>query len=61
MDEEIISMHDIFLFNQTGVDQHGDAEGYYMSTGMRPLCTERLEASSIHLPTEMFERHVLKT
>jgi pilus assembly protein CpaF len=59
MEGEVISMHDIFVFKQTGVDVEGHAQGYYQATGIRPRCLERLAAAGIHLPVEMFERRTL--
>jgi pilus assembly protein CpaF len=59
MEGDVISMHDIFVFKQTGVDKNGVAQGYFMATGMRPNCLEKLEAAGVRLPVEMFERRML--
>ena len=59
MEGDIISMHDIFVFKQTGVDEDRMAQGYFSSTGIRPQCLERLEISGAALPVAMFERRVL--
>jgi pilus assembly protein CpaF len=59
MEGEVISMHDLFVFKQTGVDADGNAQGYYQSTGIRPKCLERLTAAGIHLPVELFERRTM--
>lgn len=59
MEGEIISMHDIFAFKQTGLDDTGAATGYFYSTGVRPQCMEKLEAAGNRLPFEMFERRTL--
>jgi pilus assembly protein CpaF len=59
MEGEVISMQDIFIFKQTGVDAEGHAQGYFQATGIRPRCMDRLAAASIHLPVEMFERRTL--
>jgi pilus assembly protein CpaF len=56
MEGDIISMHDIFAFKQTGLDENGAAAGHFYATGVRPHCLEKLEASGIRLPFEMFER-----
>jgi pilus assembly protein CpaF len=61
MEGEIISMHDLFVFKQTGVDESGSAQGYFCATGIRPHVLERLEAAGIRLPVEMFERRILNT
>jgi pilus assembly protein CpaF len=59
MEGEVISMHDLFLFKQTGVDAEGYAQGYYQATGIRPRCLDRLASAGIHLPVEMFERRTM--
>jgi pilus assembly protein CpaF len=60
MEGDIISMHDIFAFKQTGLDENGVATGYFYSTGVRPRCIERLQAAGIPLPLEMFERRTIE-
>ena len=43
MEGDVMSMHDIFVFKQTGVDEDRVAQGYFFATGIRPQCLERLE------------------
>ena len=45
MEGDVISMHDLFVFKQTGVDEDRVAQGYFFATGIRPQCLERLEIS----------------
>jgi pilus assembly protein CpaF len=59
MEGDILSMHDLFVFKQTGVDDAGVAQGYFNATGIRPKLLEKLEAAGIRLPVEMFERRML--
>ena len=61
MEGEVLSMHDLFEFKQTGLDQHRAAEGYFSATGLRPHLLPRLEACGSALPVEMFERRILST
>jgi pilus assembly protein CpaF len=61
MEGEVMSMHDIFGFKQTGVDESGVAQGYFHASGIRPKCLERLEVSGARLPVELFERRMLDT
>jgi pilus assembly protein CpaF len=56
---DVISMHDLFLFKQTGVDDSGNALGHFRATGIRPKCLEKLETAGVHLPVEMFEERML--
>jgi pilus assembly protein CpaF len=60
MEGEVLSMHDLFAFKQTGVDEDDLAQGYFYATGIRPQCLERLETAGIQLPVEMFERRILQ-
>ena len=55
MEGDIITMQDIFVFEKMGVTQDGKVIGRFRATGVRPKCCERLKASGIHLPADMFE------
>jgi pilus assembly protein CpaF len=55
MEGDIITMQEIFLFEKIGVTQDGKVIGRFRATGVRPKCCERLKASGIHLPGDMFE------
>lgn len=59
MEEDVVSMQDIFVFKQTGVDENRAATGYHYCTGIRPKCLDILEASGQSLPADMFENRVL--
>src|SRR6202047_430905 len=55
MEGDIITMQEIFVFEKLGVTQDGKVIGRFRATGVRPKCCERLKASGIHLPGDMFE------
>jgi pilus assembly protein CpaF len=55
MEGDIITMQDIFVFERLGIGDDGRVHGRFKATGIRPKCTDRLGASGVHLPTEMFE------
>jgi pilus assembly protein CpaF len=59
MESDVISMHDIFAFKQTGVDDNRVAQGYFYANGIHPRCLERLESSGDRLPASMFERRIV--
>ncbi len=59
MEGDVISMHDIFKFKQTGLDENGAAVGDFYATGVRPQCLDKLESCGIHLPADMFEHSLL--
>jgi pilus assembly protein CpaF len=56
MDENIISMHDIFTFVKKGIGPNGRVVGSYQPTRIRPKFLERIRVSGIMLAPEMFER-----
>lgn len=60
MEGDILAMHDIFAFKQTGVDENRMAQGYFCSTGIRPHCLERLQSAGVGLPMELFEERIMK-
>ncbi len=49
MEGDIITMSDIFLFNQTGVDEDGQPVGEIRPTGLRPMFASKLEARGYKL------------
>src|SRR5476649_1611569 len=55
MEGDVITMQEIFLFEKMGITQDGKVIGRFRATGVRPKCCERLKASGIHLPADMFE------
>ncbi len=54
-----VSMHDVFHFEQTGVDEKGAAVGSFHATGIQPRCLQRFKSCGIDVPLSMFERRVL--
>ena len=59
MEGDVISMHDIFRFQQTGLDEEGVAVGYYESCGVRPRSAKRLEETGFKLDLQVFEKQRL--
>jgi pilus assembly protein CpaF len=59
MEGDMVSMHDLYAFKQTGVNAERVAQGYTFCTGIRPHCLDRLNAAGAGLPVEMFERRVM--
>jgi pilus assembly protein CpaF len=55
MEGDVITMQEIFVFEKMGVTQDGKVIGRFRATGVRPKCAERLRASGVHLPGDMFE------
>ena len=59
MEGEAVQMHDLFHFEQRGVDSEGHAVGTFMCNGIRPKCAERIENRGIKLPADLFARRAL--
>ncbi len=59
MEGDQIQMHDIFSYEQSGVDGFGHATGQFVATGIRPKVCERIEHRGIRLPVELFQRRNL--
>ena len=54
MEGDQIQMHNIFTFEQTGVDSTGNAEGFFKCHGIRPRACDRIANRGMHLPGDMF-------
>jgi pilus assembly protein CpaF len=60
IENDVIAMHDLFGFRQTGVDDNRRAEGHFYVSGIRPHCLERLASFGVDLPIEIFERRMIE-
>jgi pilus assembly protein CpaF len=56
MEENVISMHEIFSFNRKGIGPDGRVVGAFQPSQIRPKFLERLRVSGIFLPPAMFEQ-----
>jgi pilus assembly protein CpaF len=59
MEGETICLHDIFHFNQIGIDDNGKAYGNFEACGVRPRLLDRLKAEGVEIPHDLFRRRVL--
>ena len=55
LEDDVITMQDIFVFRQTGVQADGQVVGRFHATGVRPKFLERLMVRGIKLPDDMFD------
>jgi pilus assembly protein CpaF len=55
MEQDIITLQDIFLFEKTGIVESGRVLGRFRATGIRPRFCERLKAAGIVLPPQLFQ------
>jgi pilus assembly protein CpaF len=56
MEENVISMQEIFTFERKGIGQDGRVIGVFKPTRIRPRFLERLRVSGVILPPSLFER-----
>ena len=59
MEQDTVVMQDIFLYDQEGVDEKGNARGKFVATGVRPNFMDRLEAAGVRLPASAFRQRVM--
>ncbi|MBD8657657.1 CpaF family protein [Oxalobacteraceae sp. CFBP 13730] len=55
MEGEIISMQEIFRFEQCGVDPQGRVLGHFSATGVRPRFADRLRLFGVPVPDDAFD------
>jgi pilus assembly protein CpaF len=55
MENDVITLQDIFVFERTGLSSSGRVLGRFRATGIRPRCSERLAASGRPLAAALFE------
>jgi pilus assembly protein CpaF len=55
MEQDMITLQDIFLLEKTGISETGRVLGRFRATGIRPKFYERLKACGISLPTQLFQ------
>jgi pilus assembly protein CpaF len=53
MEGEVITMTDIFAFEQVGYE-NGKVMGRLRATGLRPKCLEKIEDSGVRLAPSIF-------
>jgi pilus assembly protein CpaF len=61
MEGNIITMQEIFSFDQSHIDPEGKVRGKFRFHGVRPRFTERMKVAGINVPVEMFDAsHVIQ-
>ncbi len=55
MEGELITMQDIFVFEKTGLADHGRVTGRFRATGIRPRFYEKLRVTGAQLPASLFQ------
>ncbi|WP_029894581.1 CpaF family protein [Desulfohalovibrio reitneri] len=54
MEGEMITMQEIFSFEQTGVDAEGKVQGHFRTVGVRPMFADKLASMGAKLPENIF-------
>lgn len=54
MEGDVVTMQDIFKFEQDGVNAKGEAHGRIVSTGVRPSFLERLKSAGANIDHDWF-------
>ena len=55
MEGEIVTLQEIFVFEQTGLDEERQVKGRFHATGVRPKFVERFRALGIDIDSEVFD------
>ena len=53
--DEMVTLQDIFVFDRLGIGTNNHVIGRFRATGLRPTFAERLKASGIQLPPNLYE------
>jgi pilus assembly protein CpaF len=56
MEGDVVSMQDLFVFEEHGVSSEGRVLGTFNAAGIRPKFAERLRAVGLDLPSNMFDQ-----
>ena len=54
MEGDIITLKDLFRFENHGLDSDGRITGEFLTSGLRPMCTEKLAMNGVVLPPDLF-------
>jgi pilus assembly protein CpaF len=54
MEGQIVTMQDLFVFKQTGIDPEGRILGHMTATGLRPSFADKFALAGVQLPESVF-------
>ena len=55
MEGDLITLQELFVFQQTGLDENRKVKGRFKATGIRPKFYERIAAKGVTLPANLFD------
>ena len=56
LEGDMVTLTDIFTFQQAGVDEKGHPKGHFRATGLRPMFSPKLEAVGYRLEQHLFRK-----
>jgi len=56
MEQDLITMQDVFTFERKGVDEAGRIQGVFQPSRIRPKFVDQVRANGIDMPRHLFER-----
>ena len=59
MEQGVITMQDIFLFERTGLSADGRVQGVFRATGIRPKCAQQLAQTGFTLGANLFDHRMV--
>jgi pilus assembly protein CpaF len=59
MEQDVITMQDIYLFEKTGMKPDGRVTGVFKATGIRPKCAQQLATAGFSMAPELFEHRLV--
>ena len=54
MEGEVITLQEVFSFEQTGIDGKGTVRGKFRGSGVRPRFLDRFRAQGLSIPFDLF-------
>ena len=54
MEGDIITLQDLFYFENHGLDKDGRMTGRFITSGLRPQCIEKLAMNGVNLSLDLF-------
>ena len=55
MEGDIVTLQEVFVFEQTGLDEQRQVKGKYRATGIRPKFVERFRALGVDIGSDVFD------
>ncbi len=59
MEQDVITMQDIYLFDADGLSPDGKVSGVFRATGIRPKCAQQLVTAGFKMSPELFEHRMV--